>query len=97
MNTTGATSNQTPNGVININGITNGNSDIPNYYCLISGVTNNGQTVQISDYTTESSITVGSINGGTYSAKVITNENNNLLSADSNCAILKINPIENPI
>ena len=36
------------------------------------------------------------INGGTYSAKVITNENNNLLSADSNCATLKINPIENP-
>jgi predicted nuclease of predicted toxin-antitoxin system len=36
------------------------------------------------------------INGGTYSAKVITNENNNLLSADSNCATLKINSIENP-
>lgn len=36
------------------------------------------------------------INGGTYSAKVITNENNNLVSAESNCASLKINPIENP-
>lgn len=36
------------------------------------------------------------INGGTYSAKVITNENNNLLSADSNCATLRINSIENP-
>ena len=36
------------------------------------------------------------INGGTYSAKVITNENNNLLSADSNCATLKVNPIKNP-
>lgn len=36
------------------------------------------------------------INGGTYSAKVITNENNNLASAESNCATLKINPIENP-
>ena len=35
-------------------------------------------------------------NGGTYSAKVITNENNNLESAESNCATLKINPIENP-
>ena len=35
-------------------------------------------------------------NGGTYSAKVITNENNNLESAESNCATLKINPIKNP-
>lgn len=36
------------------------------------------------------------INGGTYSAKVITNENNNLVSAELNCATLKINPIKNP-